>query len=241
MTEHARWFRHYRQSAAPRLRLLCFPSAGGGASMFRGWAARLPADIDVAAVCYPGRECRIAEEPVGSMAELADGITMALGEVRSAPLAFFGHSMGAIVGYEVATRARELDLRRLMVSGTIPPTMNRPRIEHRTDEAIVAHATKLSPANAAVFADPDLRELVLPAMRADYRLIGDYRPVEPKPVNVPVSAYLGKIDPQVDREQAEGWRELTTMDSVVHEFDGGHFYLTDAEAEVVATVVADLA
>src|SRR5689334_14969295 len=102
VTDHSsRWFRRYRRVTDPRLRLVCFPHAGGSASAYRSWAALLPSDVDMLAVQYPGRQDRLAEPCLVAMEQLTDAIVTALAPLCDRPLALFGHSMGASLAHEV--------------------------------------------------------------------------------------------------------------------------------------------
>ncbi|WP_419249527.1 thioesterase II family protein [Streptomyces griseorubiginosus] len=243
----AAWFRVHRRSVEPRLRLVCFPHAGGTAQLFHGWPARLPKDIEVLAVRYPGRQDRLAEPCVEDMATLADRITRALVPYLDRPVALFGHSMGSAVAYEVALRLESrhgTTAARLMVSGRAAPhRAPRGGLHEDDDDALIAGVRTLGSLGSEVFDIPELRELLLPALRADYRLIETYRPSDPAPVRAPVSAYIGDSDPGSGQERASvaAWAELTTAgDFTLRSFPGDHFYLDPCEAELTADIAHHL-
>ncbi|MFD6906878.1 thioesterase II family protein [Streptomyces sp. NPDC060077] len=237
------WFRH-QAAREPHVRLVCFPHAGGAASAYRDWGRLLPPGVDLLAVQYPGRQNRMKEPCVENMAELADRIAAALTPYLGLPLAFFGHSMGSSVAYEVALRLERcsgLVLDRLFVSGRPAP--------HRVpagppgpqdDPALVASVRRLGEQDAAAYDDPDLLPLLLPSLRADHRLIGTYRPEQPAPLSAPVTAIGGESDPACPVEELVGWAELTTADGQQHTFPGGHFYLVDHREELVSLIGAQL-
>ncbi|MFJ8545463.1 thioesterase II family protein [Streptomyces sp. NPDC093586] len=247
MTGPGIWFRRYRGAVAPRVRLVCFPHAGGNARLFHGWASRLPADVELLAVRYPGRQERMDEPCVESMDELADRISAALEPERGLPLALFGHSMGAAVAYEVAVRleapaAGGPGPALLMLSGRSAPHRTRPTALHRAaDDVLVAGVTRLGTLGGDAYAVPELRELLLPVLRADYRLIETYAGPRPAVVRAPMVAYLGDRDPGVSRPDVEAWAELTEGDFTVRSFPGDHFYLAPREAELTADVTERLA
>lgn len=220
------WFRRYRPVPEPGLRLVCFPHAGGSASAYRSWPALLPADVEVLAVQYPGRQDRRHEPCPADLHELADAVTDALTPFLDRPVAFFGHSMGASVAHEVTLRLRNPLVHGLFVSARLPPRHHRPRDPHHDDEALIADVRALDPAGSAALDDPDLRELLVPPIRADYRIADTYRPTACPVVDVPVVAYVGDRDPCVDRWQMLAWSEVTHAGFDVVVFPGGHFYLT---------------
>ncbi|MFE7767633.1 thioesterase II family protein [Streptomyces sp. NPDC057438] len=237
----ARWTRNWRPRPGAAVTLLCLPHAGGSAGFYRSWADRLPAEVDFHAVQYPGREDRFSEAPLTRMDELADAVTEAIRPLFSRDVILFGHSMGASVAYEVTRRceAEGSRPRLLLVSGRAAPQGGgavAPR-RPRTDEEIVAEIRGFSGAGAAALDDPELRELLLPMIRADYRLVDEYRPEQPRPVDTPIAALRGRDDAKVTAEGAAAWSALTTAHCTEHVFDGGHFYLQENERPVLATLV----
>ncbi|SDM86925.1 thioesterase II family protein [Allokutzneria albata] len=238
------WFRGYRPVARPRVRLVCFAHAGGGPSAFRSWHEGLPADVEVLAVRYPGRQDRLTEECVDRMEPLADAIAGALTPLLDTPLVFFGHSMGAWVGYEVALRLRGehgFSVDQLLVSGQVPPHRRKPGGEDPGTDAVIAEVRRLGGYDAQLFEDPELRELVLPAILADFSLVRTYAGDPAEVVDSPIVAYFGEQDEDAPAEDMRAWAERTTGDCAGRSFPGGHFYLAEHEAELLREISARLA
>ncbi|MFH7598156.1 thioesterase domain-containing protein [Streptomyces racemochromogenes] len=245
-TPAATWLRALHAPARPRVRLVCFPHAGGAASFFRAWPGRLSPDTEVLAVRYPGREDRIADAPVTSMAALADPVAAALGELPEVPTAFFGHSMGASVAYEVALRlgGSARGPRLLMVSGRAAPH-RLPVFRFDDDEALVADVRRRGGPMAPALDHPDLLDLVLPALRADYRLLEAYAgEARLRRLGVPVAAFYGTQDSDVPVDSVLSWADTSPGAFSAVPFPGDHFYLVphaDALLEEVGARLTALA
>lgn len=243
MVDSSSWFRRYRPLVQPGSRLVCFPHAGGSASFFRSWSSRLPDDVEVLAVQYPGRQDRLREPCIERMDDLAEEVTGALLPFLDRPYALFGHSMGASVAHEVAAR---LENRHghppqvLFVSGRLPPRHQQPQDRYFDDEAILDDVRTLDPAHLTVLDDPDMRDLVLPVIRADYQLVDSYRPSPASRVGVPVVAYAGTDDSSVPVWQVGAWSDITTSTFEMAVFPGSHFYLRSGEAALVDDILRRL-
>ncbi|MFJ8728911.1 thioesterase II family protein [Streptomyces bauhiniae] len=238
------WFRRFHPEAGPRPGLVCFPHAGGSAAYWYPLSAALRGRADVLAVQYPGRQERRREPLPVSIDDLADGIVDAWLPPVEPPFVFFGHSMGAIVAFEVARRLHAQGRpgpQALVVSGRRAPSRQRvERVHLRDDPGLVEELRSLGGSQQGVLTDPELLSLVLPAVRADYRAIETYT-YRPGPrLTCPVTALVGDADPKASVEEADAWREHTTAGFDLRVFSGGHFYLTEHQDQVTARLAAVL-
>lgn len=238
------WFRRFHKSPSAKARLLVLPHAGGAASYYFPMSRALAPDVEVVAVQYPGRQDRRAEPCVETVAGLADELADLVEPWVDAPLALFGHSMGASVAFELAVRLRETGVRPacLIASGRRAPSAHRDeRVHERDDAGLLDEIRQLDGTQGPLLSDPEMLAMVLPAIRADYRAAETYRFTEgTKPLDVPLHVLIGDADPKVDRAEAERWAEHTTAECTVEVFPGGHFYLADHQAAVSARVAAHL-
>ena len=237
------WVRPLAERPAAARRLLFFPHAGGAASYFRPLGGTLPPAIEPLAIQYPGRQDRRREPPVSSIDELAEALFAVLGDSPAhTPTVFFGHSMGAVVAFEVIRRyerAGRPGPLGLIASGRRAPVIRRPELLHtRTDAEVVREMRRLNGTESDFLDDPDVRAMILPAIRADYRVIETYEFDGGPPVNVPVHAFVGTADPRVTVDEAAAWQRHTAGEFRLHTFPGGHFYLTEVPAAGLADEIA---
>ena len=238
------WFPTLAAGQRGGLRLFCFPHAGGGTMAYRNWSASL-AEVSVTPVLLPGREMRASEPPFEDMRQLIDALIPAIQRLVEAPYAFFGHSMGAGIAFELARSLRRIGApqpRVLIVSGARAPQLrpSRQRGREPSDDELMQELRRLEGVPGEVLANRDALQLALPLLRADTRLYRnhEYR-VEP-PLEVPICAYGGASDPNVRAEHLDGWAEHTTRSFIRREFAGGHFYLDTNERAVLEAVRRDL-
>jgi pyochelin biosynthesis protein PchC len=219
------WLRSYTRPARSRLRLVCFPHAGGSANFYRPWRTLVPADVELVAVQYPGRHDRFDERPVDAMDDLVRGLLPELDGLGDLPAVFLGHSMGASVAFE-ATRRNSWKPELLVVSARPAPILDRrTQLRFAGDAELIAWLEKLGGLPVEALADPELRDLVMPTLRADYRLIETYQPVHGVRIEVPVLAAAGNRDPEVRVADVQAWQEVTAAACTLEVFDGNHFYI----------------
>jgi len=237
------WIRRFAPAPDIPVQLVCFPHVGGSAAFYVRMAAALCPKVDVLAVQYPGRLDRRREPPLESVAELADQVTTALAAWHDRPLALFGHSLGAVVAFEVARRL-ERDGRpplAMFASARRAPSRVRPESAHLLDnDALIREVRTLGGTDPRIFDDDELIALALPVIRADYRAVETYRYVAGTPLTCPLIVLTGQDDQKVSLEDARAWAGHTTERCEVVTLPGGHFYLNEQLEAVTAIVVARL-
>ncbi|MFJ6384923.1 thioesterase II family protein [Kitasatospora sp. NPDC092039] len=223
--------------------LVCLPFAGSGAGFYRTWNGA-PPGLKVIALQLPGREELFLEEPFTDASEAASALAPRVRELvgGEAPFALFGHSLGAVLAYELA---RELGgrsgLRHLFVSGSPGPGSGRAqRATGLDDEEFLARVGEFAGYRHAAFDDPDLRELLLPLLRADVAMHENYVPASTAPLPLPVTSLRGADDRLVSRAQAEEWRTTTEVSFTYRELPGSHMYLVDSPEALLTTVTGEL-
>lgn len=239
------WIAFRKPRPHARLRLFCFSYAGGGASVYRTWQQDLPPEIEVCPVQLPGREGRLKEERFRRLEPLIAALTPALVPYLDLPFAFFGHSLGAIVAYEVAQKLRAEHGQGplcLLVSARraphVPPD-DEPMYDLPSEE-FRERLNEFEGTPAEVLAHPELMELLEPMLRADFEVNDTYEAGDHAPLDCPVTAFGGLEDQDVSREMIEAWRETTTGAFRLRMFPGGHFYLHDGRSALIAAVAQEL-
>lgn len=246
MTDYERWFITRGQAPAYAPRIYCFPHAGGNPRTFADWqrtdragdadtengSATTPdAEVEFLAVCRPGRDHR-AQEPAPTIAQFIEGAADAIRAAAAAdgrPVYLFGHSLGALIAFEVARRLDGLpQLRHLIASGCAAPSLlpskrvlETARLEGRAFAEAVGFFGGLPP---EVVADDALLDLLLPNVLADFRMAVGYEYRPGPPLTVPTTLIVGSDDPHVNAANIEPWQQELRDPAPCRQVPGGHFY-----------------
>lgn len=240
------WFPFVVRSGRPRLRLFCFPHAGGNASVFRTWRNRLGEEIETWSVQLPGRASRLGEPPFVRMGPLIEALLPQVAPLFDVPCAFFGHSMGALIALETARALEDAGLpgpQRLIASGFQAPHLPACRpLPHDLPEPEFLERLRLLKGTApGVLEDPELRALVLPTLRADLELVHLHPAPQPAPLRCGVTAFAARQDDDAPLERMREWERFSAPGRFsFREFEGDHFYLFAREGEVTAAVRSEL-
>jgi medium-chain acyl-[acyl-carrier-protein] hydrolase len=233
-----------RPSPQAALRLFCFPYAGGGAYIYRNWAGHLPAIIEVCAIQLPGRGNRIREASFTRMEPLVQEAAKELAPLLDKPFALFGHSMGAIIAFELARLLRRQhgkEPAHLFASGRVAPQV--PREDRQTynlpEQEFIDELRRLDGTPKEVLEHPELMQVMSPVLRADFETVQTYEYRAEPPLGCPITALGGLQDADVTREHLEAWREQTTGPFSLRMFPGGHFFINTDEAMLLQAIARE--
>lgn len=224
--------RRYQGGARSVMRLLCFPWAGGGASAFRRFAVHFPETVEVLVVQYPGREDRFHEKRLHRMDLIVKHVLDDVIHLFDRPIVFFGHSMGALVAYEMAQAVKAKlgrEPRMLIVSGSGSPStegMYERCPNTASEEEFIADIRRLGGTPREILENPQMMRALLPVLRADYEVLDTYVCRPTMPLSCTLVACAGDKDTSVSRETMEAWFRYTTGPCKQHWFNGDHFYLS---------------
>ena len=229
-----------------RMRLFCFPSAGSGAAMYRFWSDDLPAQIEVCRIQAPGRENRLREPPFTRLDPLVHRLVSILHPHLDLPFAFFGHSLGALVSFELARQLRKqygLSPVQLFVSACRAPQHVAPEaaIHDWPEAAFVAEmCRRYQGIPKAVLHHAELMELLLPTLRADMAVFETYLYTDDAPLDCPIAVFGGIQDSWVDQAALAAWRHQTRRAFTLRMFPGDHFFLQHAHTPLLRAMVEEL-
>ena len=228
-----RWFGFHRSKHEGSLRLFGLPYAGAGASMFRKWSNWLPAEVELWPIQLPGRENRISELPVTSLADLVPQLADVLAPYLGKPFIFFGHSMGALISFELARELRRRQTaqpRALFLSGKYAPQLVRQELRFSlADDEFLLELQGLNRNRGSVADELELLQAFLPTIRADFSICDTYRYSEEPPLDCQLTVSGGLQDPEASPADMAAWRDQTTGPFSLRLFEGDHFFPEQSE------------
>lgn len=239
--EPAPWFRTVGREQRPALTLVCLPHSGGPASMFKSWKTQLALPIEVLAVQYPGHEGRWASPLCREAVEIVEPLAAAFVERVTGPFAVFGHSLGALLAFDLVRTVRQRCGREplhLFVSGSrAPHTADRRRPVHtKSDAELLAHLRALGGVSDELLEHPDLVAAILLRVRLGTQMYEAYTCVPDAPLQCPLTVLAGEQDSVVDADQLGGWAAHTTGPFELAWLPGGHFFVSTAPERVLSIV-----
>jgi surfactin synthase thioesterase subunit len=236
--------RFLRMAAAPgaQARLFCFPFAGGSAAVFAGWGDKLKPGIEVWAAQPRGRGMRFSEPPHGSVTEMVQDYLQVLRAHLDLPFAFYGHSLGGLLALELVQQlwAEGLALPgHLFIGASAPPVegLLHPRIAHLSDEGFVtAVQERYSGIPESVLKEPELMEIFLPALKADFSAYETFDRNSVTQVRCPITAFAGGDDAVIAPDVMQEWRRHTEVSFDLRIVPGDHFFLSTSGEMVLSTI-----
>jgi len=252
-TEANPWLPIRNHAEGSRIRLFCLPHAGSGAAIFHTWKRSLPAIVEVCPILLPGREARLSDPLYTDSYALIQKIAEAVEPHLDKPYALFGHSMGALLAFEVARQLHDKGLRPpsyLFVSGRI--AANLPLAHGRTHDLptpdfLAELDRRYGGLPQQLLQDQELLDIYLPILRADMQVLETHSYGDRLPLDCPIMAFAGSNDQSVPDESLHAWSTLTRSNFSVHRITGDHFYLTttgkarllEILSEVLTTIDAE--
>jgi medium-chain acyl-[acyl-carrier-protein] hydrolase len=239
------WFVNFRPNRTARMRLFCFPYAGGGPHVFRTWNSILPDWVELQVVQLPGHGTRILEQPYRSLPELLPDVVEAMLPMLDRPYAFFGHSLGALISYEIALRLQKQIPylpSHLFVSAREAPHLpdTEEPIFQLPDEAFILKLKEYNGTPRQVLLNPELMEIFLPVLRADFQINETYQHLPGEKLRCPLTVIGGSNDTRIPVETLQAWEELSLQPVGLHIIPGDHFFLHTAQEELVQLIAGKL-
>ena len=236
------WVQVSHPRSAVRLRLICLPPAGGGASRYRDWPTHIPDDVEVMSVQLPARENRFDEPPIESMEQLVGPLLDGLVSHLDAPFALFGHSMGALIAFELIRRMRPTGVApvHLFASGCRAPHLpSRSNWHTLPDREFLAAIGKLGGIPPELLVESQFLDAMLPTLRSDCALAETYVVPQQAQLSCPVSAFGGLGDKEVPPEDVRAWSRHTTGRFRTHLLPGDHFFINSARLDLLRLVMSE--
>ena len=240
-----KWLPFVHPNGRAAIRLFCFPYSGAGASIFLEWHRILPDFIEVMPVQLPGREDRIGERPYTNITSLIPALAEGIRPYLYHPFAFFGHSMGALISFELARYLRRtagITPSHLFASGHAAPQVTHydAPLHQLPDTRFLERLRELNGTPDDVLQNEELCQLLLPALRADFTLCETYRYDNDDPLSCPITALGGLTDPFLSRAKIQAWREQTTGHFALRMFPGDHFYFRKEHSLLLRILAQEL-
>lgn len=239
------WFVCPQPNPKAATRLFFFPYTGGGPAVFSKWCREFPDDIEAWIAHYPGRGSRHNEPPIENIVILVERLSQAIQSLLDKPFAFFGHSLGGLVAFELARNLRQSNLPQpvtLFISACGAPHIADPHmpVHALPDDEFLNSLKDLNGIASEVLYHPELMQLLLPILRADFELFETYQFVSTSPIDCPIVAFGGLNDPRVSRERIEAWALYTSSHFESKFFHGDHFFINTSKESIIAEIFSSL-
>jgi surfactin synthase thioesterase subunit len=243
MSHGRQWIKIFKPLHEPKIRIVCFPYAGGGASVYREWSRFLPDHFELLSLQLPGREDRIRENYADDLFKLIESFHPTLFPMLNLPFVFYGHSMGALIAYEYArylSHNFNVEPIRLFLSGRSAPNEVRrgKNLNELIDKELIEEVTSMG-ASKILLESPQLAELFIRTIRADLTMLDKYQFIDGHDISCPITVMSGVNDSSFEVEDLDAWNNHTKGGLTKLFYPGGHFYINENLEQVIRSVVYD--
>lgn len=239
------WIRYRKNIENPKHRLICIPYAGGGASKFIGWQKEFENKIEVLPIQLPGRENRMGEKCLTDCREVVSGIIKEiLPLVKENNFSIFGHSMGGIIGYELAKeleKEHNIKAKYLFVSGSsIQKKEEKRYISHLENDEFIDAVREYGGLDEQILVYPEFREFFVNILRNDFQLVEGYIPKGDIKLNIPIKAYYGTEDNFIKEDMLNSWANFSNYEFKYKLYEGNHFFINNHKEEICRDIIESL-
>ena len=240
-----KWIERKKPNPFAKIRLFCFPYAGGGTSIYSQWSRHLPREVEKIGVVLPGREMRLSEKSFTDVRDLANALADGLEDYFDKPFAFFGHSMGALISFELCRelrrRGKPLPIKIFVAGHRAPqiPDREAPFFD-LPDDQFIEKIRELEGTPQGVLENEELMAFFVPILKADMTLCDTYTYREEEPISCPILVLGGYKDEQALQTELIAWRSQTTAAFRVQMFSGGHFFIHDVRDQILQLLTHEL-
>jgi len=233
-----KWFFKLNENKNAKIRLFCFSYAGGGASTFYSWLDYLSPYIELISIQLPGRESRFDEDFITDMDSLSDIIATNILPLLDKPYAIFGHSLGAIISFELIRKLKDWNKTLplvLIFSGRGAPSSKNKRelIYNLSDGEFINKLEAYNGLPESILNDKELLEYFLPIIRADFKLSQTYKYKDVEALNIPIVALTGLYDNTVELSDVLLWQNHTKLKFLYYVLEGDHFFIKEQKIKVI--------
>ncbi len=233
-----KYFKIFDKKYNPKLRLFCFPYAGGNSFIYNSWTNHLDDNIELIAIELTGRASRMFEEPINNMEELIDIIYENIKNHLDEPFAFFGHSMGGLIAHALTKKIEKTSMYKpnfLIISGTKPPFNYEGKVENEyLDEELMQDLKEYNETPEELLNSKELMDLILPTLRADYKLIDSY--ATKRTASTKTKMILFNSEEDIDKSSMLQWQDYCIQDCDYIKFSGNHFFISSSEKDVLLNI-----
>lgn len=246
MVYNNKWISCLKKQPEAKLRIFCFPYAGGGATVYYKWYNSFSEDIEICAVRLPGRESRIKEKPYRNMANLIEKLAVDILPLFDKPFLLFGHSLGAHISYHLARFLRRNSMpcpKHLFVSGARAPHMPKDPTElhyEMEEKRFIKGLIELGGMPEELLKNRELLDLFLPTLRADIEVLNTVDYSEEEPLDCGITSFGGVFDPKISREESEAWSKHTNGKFRHEMIPGEHLFINTHREQLINFINHDI-